>query len=242
MLMQTLFLSDLHLPDEPSPLREGFRRFLAGPARKASAVYILGDLFEYWIGDDVGVQAYAEEIAALRALTASGVAVYYQHGNRDFLVGRDFSASSGVQILRDPTVIDLYGQRTVISHGDLWCTDDTGYQRWRRFSRNRFAQWIFSKLPIGRRQAIAGGVRGQSASAKRNKAESIMDVNPTAVANAFSHHGVNRILHGHTHRPATHSDLLDGRTVERIVLADWHDDQMEYLAVDSAGVQRVALD
>ncbi|MDP9140250.1 MAG: UDP-2,3-diacylglucosamine diphosphatase [Pseudomonadota bacterium] len=239
--MQTLFLSDLHLPDEPSTLREGFRRFLAGPARRASAVYILGDLFEYWIGDDVGMQAYAEEIAALKALTASGIAVYFMHGNRDFLVGRDFAAATGVQLLRDPLMLDLYGRRTLLSHGDLWCTDDIGYQRWRSFSRNRFAQWVFSMLPVSRRQKIAGGVRGQSASAKRNKAESIMDVNTAAVDKAFQSRRVDRIIHGHTHRPATHSGQLQGRNVERIVLADWHDDRMEYLAVDEAGPQRVAL-
>lgn len=239
--MQTLFISDLHLPDEPSPLREGFLRFLAGPARKAKAVYILGDLFEYWIGDDVGMQAYAAEIAALKALTASGVAVYFMHGNRDFLVGRRFAAATGVQLLRDPLVVDLHGRRTLLSHGDIWCTDDVGYQRWRRFSRNRFAQWIFSMLPLARRQAIAGGVRGKSASAKGNKAESIMDVNASAVAGAFCRHGINRIIHGHTHRPATHGDLLDGRNVERIVLADWRDDHLEYLTIDEAGAQRVAL-
>ena len=239
--MQTLFLSDLHLPDEPSPLREGFRRFLAGPARGARAVYILGDLFEYWIGDDVGVQAYAGEIAALRALTASGIAVYFMRGNRDFLVGKGFAAATGVQLLRDPLIVDLYGRRTLLSHGDLWCTDDVGYQRWRSFSRNRLAQWTFAKLPVTRRQAIAGGVRGQSASAKRNKAESIMDVNAAAVGKAFLRHGVDRIIHGHTHRPATHTQQFDGRKVERIVLADWREDYMEYLAVDEADTQRIAL-
>lgn len=239
--MQTHFLSDLHLPDEPSPLREGFLRYLAGPARRADAVYILGDLFEYWIGDDVGVQAYADEITALKALTASGVAVGFMHGNRDFLVGRRFAAATGVQLLNDPLAIELYGRRTLLSHGDLWCTDDVGYQRWRRFSRIRIAQWIFSMLPLARRQAIAGGVRGQSASAKRNKAESIMDVNADAIVDAFGHHRVDRIIHGHTHRPAQHALALATGPVERIVLADWHEGQMEYLAVDEAGVHRVLV-
>lgn len=238
--MQTLFISDLHLPDEPSPLREGFCRFLAGPARAAKAVYILGDLFEYWIGDDVGARSYAEEIAALKTLTASGVPVYYQHGNRDFLVGGGFARATGVQILRDPAVIDLHGRRTLISHGDLWCTDDIGYQRWRRFSRNRFAQWIFSLLPVARREKIAGGVRGKSASAKRNKAESIMDVNAAAVAQAFRKSGVGQLIHGHTHRPATHALDIDGRRAERIVLPDWHEGSMDYVAVDATGITRLA--
>ncbi len=237
--MQTLFISDLHLPDEPSPLREGFLRFLDGPARSAKAVYILGDLFEYWIGDDVGMQAYAAEIASLKALTASGVAVYFMHGNRDFLVGKRFATATGVQLLHDPLTVDLHGHRTLLSHGDLWCTDDVGYQRWRRFSRNCIAQWIFSMLPLARRQAIAGGVRGKSASAKRNKAESIMDVNADAVVQAFQHYRIDRIIHGHTHRPATHALSLAAGNAERIVLADWREGQMEYLAVDETGAYRV---
>lgn len=241
--MATLFLSDLHLPNEPSPLREGFLRFLQGPARTAEAVYLLGDLFEYWIGDDVGLGAYAPEIAALRALTDAGVPVYFVHGNRDFLVGSTFAQASGVRLLKDPTLVDLHGIPTLIGHGDLWCTDDHGYQRWRRFSRNRVAQWLFLRLPLARREKIAGGVRGRSHQVKRWKAEDIMDVNASAIRSAFDASGAARMIHGHTHRPADHQlHTGDHRRVQRLVLADWHPDRMEYLAVDADGPRRVRLD
>jgi UDP-2,3-diacylglucosamine hydrolase len=232
--MPTYFLSDLHLPPEVSPLRQHFLSFVEGRARGADAVYMLGDLFEYWIGDDVGMQVYAPEVAALAALTARGVPVYFQHGNRDFLVGRDFSALAGVAILDDPTVVDLYGVRTLVSHGDMFCTDDVAYQRWRRFARFRPAQWIFHRLPVSRRERIAGGLRSGSDAAKANKPENIMDVNARAVASAFAHYRVPRMIHGHTHRPDVHRV---GET-ERIVLADWRTDRCEVLEVDGAGVRR----
>lgn len=241
--MATLFLSDLHLPNQPSPLREGFLRLLQGPARDAEGVYILGDLFEYWIGDDVGLVDYAAEIAALRALTDSGVPVFFMHGNRDFLVGQDFSHASGVQLLDDPTLVDLYGTQTLLSHGDLWCIDDRGYQRWRRFSRNRLAQWLFLRLPRSRREKIAGGVRGRSHEDKRWKAEDIMDVNAGAIVKAFDQSGASRLLHGHTHRPEDHQlHVADRRRVQRLVLADWRPELMEYLAVDADGPRRIRLD
>lgn len=236
----TLFLADLHLPAEPSPLREGFLAFLHGPAREAAAVYILGDLFEYWIGDDVGMQVYAREIAALTALTKEKTPVYFQHGNRDFLVGKAFAQTTGVQLLADPVVIELHGIRTLISHGDIFCTDDIGYQRWRRFSRNPVAQWVFGLLPRARREKIAGGVRSGSDAAKRNKADAIMDVNPNAVREAMDRHAVTRLIHGHTHRPAEHQfDLMHGPG-ERIVLADWVPKRTEILHVTAQGVRREA--
>lgn len=237
-----LLLSDLHLPNEPSPLREGFLQFLAGPAREAKAVYLLGDLFEYWVGDDVGLVDYAPEAAALRTLTASGVRVFFMAGNRDFLVGRAFAAATGVAILDDPQVIELGGKRTLLSHGDLFCTDDRGYQRWRAFSRSRPAQWLFLRLPRARRHAIAGGLRQQSGADKRNKPAAIMDVNADAVRAAMQAHGVTRLVHGHTHRPADHLlQLAGGRRATRIVLADWHPDRMEYLAVDGRRCVRKRL-
>ncbi|NGY06226.1 UDP-2,3-diacylglucosamine diphosphatase [Solimonas terrae] len=232
-----LLLSDLHLPDEPSPLREGFLHFLEGPARDADAVYILGDLFEYWVGDDVGLKNHAAEVAALAALHRSGVALYFMAGNRDFLIGAGFAAATGVTLLQDPQVLELGGTRTLISHGDRYCTDDVGYQRWRRFSRNRLAQWLFMRLPRRRRLAIAGGLREKSGAEKRNKASAIMDVNEDAIRNAMQQHGVSRMIHGHTHRPADHLlQLRAGARAMRIVLADWHPDHMEYLSVDAYGV------
>jgi UDP-2,3-diacylglucosamine hydrolase len=239
--LTTLLLSDLHLPPEPSPLREGFAHFLSGPARAARRVYILGDLFEYWVGDDAGVVDYAEEVRALAALVRYGVPVYFQHGNRDFLVGRVFCAATGVRLLSDPAVVDLEGRPTLLSHGDLFCTDDVGYQRWRRFARNPVAQWLFRHLPESRRRRIVGGIRGRSDAGKRNKPESIMDVNPASVASALRRHGVRQLIHGHTHRPGDHRVELNGETCERHVLADWRPERMEYLKVSPSCFERITL-
>lgn len=236
----TLFLSDLHLPPDASPLRERFLRFLAGPAREAAAVYILGDLFESWIGDDVGLQTYAPEVAALAALTAQNVAVYFQHGNRDFMVGRDFFELTGVRALADPHRIELQGRAALILHGDLLCTDDVAYQRWRRFSRRRWAQWIFLHLPRARREKIAGGLRSGSDVAKRNKAENIMDVNPRAVRSLMAQHGVTQLVHGHTHRPGTYPVELPTGPAQRIVLPDWQGASCDYLLFEATQVRRQA--
>lgn len=237
----TLFVSDLHLPPEASPLRERFLQFLEGPARDATAVYILGDLFETWIGDDVGLQLYAPEVAALTVLVARGVKVYFQHGNRDFMVGRAFFSLTGVQPLPDPHLIDLHGRATLVSHGDVFCTDDVGYQRWRTFSRMRAFQWIFLLLPRARREKIAGGLRSGSDRAKSNKAENIMDVNPRALRSAMAQHGVTQLIHGHTHRPGTYSVDLPIAPAQRIVLPDWRDEVCDYLRADATGISRQAL-
>lgn len=240
-MAHTLFISDLHLPVAASTLRDAFARFLAGPARGARALYILGDLFEVWIGDDAGLAEYGAERACLRALTAAGVPVYFQHGNRDFLVGTAFAAATGVQLLADPLTLDLHGVPTLVSHGDLWCTDDVRYQRWRRFSRHAAAQAVYGALPRAWRERIAGRVRADSTARKRMAAADIMDVNDGAVRQAFRQHGVTRIIHGHTHRPATHDYTIDGRASQRIVLADWHPGRCEALRVDDTGVQRLPI-
>jgi UDP-2,3-diacylglucosamine hydrolase len=238
-----LFLSDLHLPSEDaSPLRARFLRFLEGPARDAAAVYLLGDLFEAWIGDDIGLQQYAPEVAALAALTARGVSVFFQHGNRDFMVGRDFFELTGVRRLRDPQRIELMGQPALISHGDVLCSDDLGYQRWRRFSRVPLFQWIFLKLPRARRERIAGGLRSGSDRAKANKAENIMDVNPEAVRKAMTRAGVRLLVHGHTHRPGRYAVPLPDATGQRIVLPDWNEARCEYLRFGVDGVETRSVD
>lgn len=240
-MAHTLLISDLHLPVAASPLREAFARFLAGPARAAAALYILGDLFEVWVGDDAGLREYSAERACLRALTGAGVPVFFQHGNRDFLVGRDFAAATGVQILPDPLVVPLGGVPTVLSHGDAWCTDDLAYQRWRRFSRRPAAQAVYRALPLAWRERIAGGIRDKSDHDKQAKASAIMDVNDAAIRAAFRGHGVVRMIHGHTHRPADHDYDIDGRRCRRHVLADWHPGRCEALQVDAAGVERITL-
>jgi UDP-2,3-diacylglucosamine hydrolase len=240
--MATLFVSDLHLPPAASPLRERFARLLAGPARGCEALYILGDLFEYWVGDDAGLLAHAPEVAALAALTASGVPVYFQHGNRDFLVHRDFARETGAKILPDPLRLDLYGVPTLLSHGDLFCTADLPYQRWRRFSRFAPAQAVFRALPLSFRLGFADRARMRSAAHQRNQADAIMDVSEDAVRAAFVAHDVTRIIHGHTHRPALHRYDVDGVARERYVLADWREDLCEFLRIDLRGIERVRLD
>ena len=236
-----LLLADLHLPAGPSPFREAFLKFCKGPARDAADVYILGDLFEYWIGDDVGMSLYAAETVALLALSKSGTRVHFAHGNRDFLVGDDFLEAIGGALMDDPLRIELAGTATLLSHGDELCTDDVAYQRWRRFCRWRGAQKAFVKLPRSLRERIAGGVRRTSLVEKRSKAEDIMDVNDGAVRDAFKRHDVTRIIHGHTHRPGEHRYEIDGRECERIVLADWRPERMEYLRADKSGLERIQL-
>jgi UDP-2,3-diacylglucosamine hydrolase len=235
--MATLLLSDLHLPVARLPLHDTFIDFLAGPARKADAVYILGDLFDYWIGDDVGVTEHAAEVAALRALTANGVPVYFQGGNRDFMVGAKFFEATGVRPLPDPHVVELGGVRTLLSHGDQYCSDDESYQRWRRFSRRPLAQWGYSSLPASLRLRIAGGLRKGS----NQKMQSIMDVTDAAIERAFATSDAPRMIHGHTHRPAIHRLTVAGKPRERIVLADWRPGHAEYLECDGANLKRQTL-
>ncbi len=239
--MITYFASDLHLPPTASPLRDIFRDFLKGPARQAGALYILGDLFEYWVGDDAGLQNYAEEVQALSALTASGVPVYFQHGNRDFLVGKTFAARTGVQLLPDPYRLDLAGTQTLLSHGDPFCTADVSYQRWRRFSRKPLIQGIYLALPLALRRRIAGSLRSHSDAPKQYKPEDIMDVDIDAIHAAFRRHAVSWMIHGHTHRPAEHDYKIDDRKCQRIVLADWRPGRYEVLRADPTGIQRVTL-
>ncbi|HZP11371.1 MAG TPA: UDP-2,3-diacylglucosamine diphosphatase [Nevskiaceae bacterium] len=236
-----LLLADLHLPAGPSPFREAFLAFCKGPAREAADVYILGDLFEYWIGDDVGMSIYADETVALLSLTKSGARVHFAHGNRDFLVGDNFFEATGAQRMDDPTRVELGGVATLISHGDELCTDDVAYQRWRRFCRWRNGQKVFVALPRSFREWVAGGVRKTSLVEKRSKADDIMDVNDGAVRDAFRRSGVTRIIHGHTHRPGEQHYEIEGRDCERIVLADWRPERMEYLRVDESGAKRIAL-
>lgn len=229
--MSVLLLSDLHLPPRPSPLRDRFLAFLAGPARGARRVYLLGDLFEVWIGDDVGMADYPEEVEAIRALVAAGVPVDVQRGNRDFLLGRRFCAHTGARLLPDPCTVTLGGEPVLLSHGDRYCSDDRSYQRWRAFSRNPAAQAVFALLPRSLRERIADGVRRKSRDSKADKAMQIMDVNPGAIETAFRNWGVCTMIHGHTHRPDTHEHDVDGRACRRVVLPDWRPERMEYLRI-----------
>lgn len=219
LMPHTLFIADLHLSAGRPDITAAFLRFMAEDAPRADALYVLGDLFEFSIGDD--------EQSPLNRLVASafrdcGVPVFFIHGNRDFMVGRRFAREAGLTLLPEHQVIDLYGEPTLIMHGDTLCTDDAGYQRYRRITRLRWLQWLFLRLPLSKRLGIADGIRGKSAEAKQDKSVTIMDVNQDEVARQMRKEGVRRLIHGHTHRPAIHDFMLDGQPVQRIVLGDWY--------------------
>ncbi len=219
---QTLFVSDLHLdPSDPAIARQ-FLEFLARDARGTDALYILGDLFEAWLGDDDPDPAAREVILALRALTDSGVPLFVMHGNRDFLIGERFCAETGAVLLEDRSVVDLYGEPVLLMHGDALCTDDTGYQRLRRILRNPAVLWSLRHLSLSQRRRLARRLRAGSRAHVGTTAPEIMDVNADAVADAFRSAGVNTLIHGHTHRPAVHSLEVDGNALRRIVLGDWY--------------------
>lgn len=241
MTKPVYFISDLHLPVAASPLRDTFLKFLAGPARSAQALYILGDLFEYWVGDDVGIEAYPAETEALSALTGSGVPVYFQHGNRDLLVGSEFARRTGIHLLPDYHTLDLAGVRALLTHGDLYCTSDIGYQRWRRFARNPVVQAVFLRLPRRWRERFVGRVRAQSTAGKSYKPAEIMDVSEDSVNASFTAHGVTRIIHGHTHRPKDHAYTIDGKARIRTVLSDWRPGRCEALRMDGSELKRIPL-
>jgi UDP-2,3-diacylglucosamine hydrolase len=221
--MTTLFISDLHLTAERPAINELFFDFLVREARRARALYILGDFFEYWIGDDALDQAEYQPIArALRALVAAGTPVSFMRGNRDFLIGERFEREIGCRLIEDPTVIDLYGQRVLLMHGDTLCTDDVDYLAFRKMTRADEWQREFLAKPISERDAIARGHRELSRQSTAQKAPEIMDVTQSAVVAAMRAHGVRHLIHGHTHRPGEHVFDLDGAPASRTVLGDWY--------------------
>lgn len=225
-----LFVSDVHLdPSAPQAQRQ-FLEFLHALviSPTARALYILGDLFESWVGDDDVGGDRAEVLAALRALTESGIACFLLHGNRDFLIGQDFCLQTGCQLLPDPVIAEIAGERVLLTHGDALCIDDHPYQELRSIVRAPVWQRRFLSLPLSDRQQLADGVRAGSRAHTARTIPKIMDVNPAAVTAAFKSTGVRRIIHGHTHRPAIHDALVEGQPVQRIVLGAWYE-QGSYL-------------
>ncbi len=220
--MTTLFISDLHLDGSRPDITAQFLDFLAHDARHAEALYILGDLFELWIGDDDPDPEKRRIVAALASLTASGVRCAVMRGNRDFLLGKRFSADTGCQLIEDGTIVDLYGQPVLLMHGDTLCTDDHAYQRLRRIVRNPFVQWVLRHLSLKRRNALAAQIREGSKAHITRTAPMIMDVNADTVIAEFNRYRVDTLVHGHTHRPAIHQVQAAGRVVTRIVLGDWY--------------------
>ena len=222
--MTTLFVSDLHLDPERPAITELFGRFLDGEARDADALYILGDLFEAWVGDDYPSEAGTFVAARLKALADAGVPTYFIRGNRDFLLGDAYAKRAGMTILPDPAVILLQGEPTLILHGDLLCSDDTAYQQFRTQTRDPRWQAQFLAQPLAARLAFAAQARAASKARygelqASGQSETITDVSPATVREWFARYGVRRMIHGHTHRPAIH-DEGDGAT--RIVLGDWY--------------------
>ena len=242
---RTLFISDVHLAGERPATSARFFDFLKSEGARADALYILGDLFEYWIGDDDlgamdGDPLTGQVAAALCELTRAGVAAYIMHGNRDFLIGSAFCAASGARLIEDPTVVSLEGMPTLLAHGDTLCTDDHDYQAWRRVARSEAWQREFLAKPLGARRSAVGQMRERSKAVIRAKPAEIMDVNPSAVTAACRAHGVRRLIHGHTHRAGHHEFQLDGVPCERWVLPDWYGPG-GYLAVDEHSARLVAF-
>jgi len=221
--MTTLFISDLHLEAARPDIGEQFQEFLAGEAGGADALYILGDLFESWIGDDDPNAHYATMKREIRALVDAGVPVFFMHGNRDFMIGATFANETGVTILPDPQVIDLYGERVLISHGDAYCTDDLQYQQIRTMTRNAGWQAMMLDKPLVERQAIAAAARAESIQHGKNISDDISDVNDDAICETLTDHQVWTMLHGHTHRPAVHKFRIGEQDATRIVLGDWYE-------------------
>ena len=230
--MSRLFVSDLHL-DASAPAAVGqFVDFLRTCAARAEALYILGDLFEVWVGDDE-TDAHKNEVArALRDFTSSGVACFILHGNRDFLLGRAFCDNTGCQLLPDPVIAELDGERVLLTHGDALCTDDHSYQELRSIVRTAPWQRRFLALPLADRELLANQARAGSRQHTSRTIPTIMDVNPAAVETAYRVAGVRRIIHGHTHRPGIHDTLVEGVRAQRIVLGAWYE-QGSYLEYEN---------
>ena len=221
--MATLFVSDIHLSTQRPEIVACFARFLQTTAREAESLYILGDLFDEWLGDDDHKPPHPRIVKALATLAASGVPVHVLRGNHDFLLGSTFESQSGCRLLDEPAVVDLYGARVLLLHGDILCTRDTEYQAFRKMSRDPKVQREFLSQPMDVRVERVTAIRDRSREAVRLMPEDIMDVSPEAVIDAMGEHRVTYLVHGHTHRPAVHSLDVAGRAAVRIVLVDWYE-------------------
>jgi UDP-2,3-diacylglucosamine hydrolase len=234
----SLFISDLHLTEERPEANERFMGFLEDKARDADALYILGDFFEYWIGDDDIAEPFNAVVAGLLRDLSRKRKLYLMHGNRDFLIGERFCDATGAQLLQDPTVAEVEGVKTLLMHGDTLCTDDVDYQAWRRTARNPAFQADFLSKSRPERRRLILQMREKSKEVVQGKPAEIMDVNGDAVREVLRRHDVRRLIHGHTHRPGRHAIEVDGRRCERWVLPDWYG-RGGYLEVGRAGPRLV---
>ncbi len=236
-----LLISDLHLQEERPDITRAFLDFLGGRARSAEALYILGDFFEAWIGDDAMTPFQSSICAALRALSDGGTKIFLMHGNRDFLIGSTFCKKAGCTLLADPSVVRLNGEPVLLMHGDSLCTRDEGYMRLRRVLRNPLTLFILRHLPLGTRHKLARKLRNESRAQTQMKARDIVDVTPEEVPRVMRQHGVATLIHGHTHRPAVHELQIGDLPARRIVLGDW-DRQGWVLQVDEQGFNLAPFD
>jgi UDP-2,3-diacylglucosamine hydrolase len=237
-----LFISDLHLSPRSPGATALFLAFLAGRARQADELYILGDLFEAWIGDDDSGEPYnASIVTALHAASDSGLRISLLHGNRDFLLGAGFADAAGVRLIADPYILSTAEWQFVLAHGDALCLDDAAYMAFR--AQVRDPQWQAALLakPLSERRAIAAHMREVSESSQRDKANPYTDLQPAATEDFLRAHGYATFIHGHTHQPATHDHIVDGIHVERWVLADWHEERGECLVWDGEALRRETL-
>ncbi|MGE8354725.1 MAG: UDP-2,3-diacylglucosamine diphosphatase [Pseudomonas protegens] len=236
-----LLISDLHLEEERPDITRAFLDLLGGRVRAAEALYILGDFFEVWIGDDAMTPYQLSICQALRELSNSGTQIFLMHGNRDFMLGQAFCKAAGATLLKDPSVVDFYGEPVLLMHGDSLCTRDEAYMRMRRYLRNPLSLWILRHLPLRTRRKLARKLRNESRAQTRMKANDIVDVTPDEVPRVMQEHGVHTLVHGHTHRPAIHKLQIGEQAAKRIVLGDW-DRQGWALQVDEQGFQLAAFD
>jgi len=236
-----LLISDLHLQEERPDITRAFLDLIAGRARDAQALYILGDFFEVWIGDDAMSPFQRSICQALRELSDSGTQIFLMHGNRDFMIGRAFCKAAGCTLLPDPSVVELNGEPVLLMHGDSLCTRDEGYIRMRRYLRHPLTLFVLRNLPKSTRHKLARKLRNESRSQTRMKANDIVDVTPEEVPKVMEQFGVRTLIHGHTHRPAIHKLQIGDQAARRIVLGDW-DKQGWAVQVDEQGFQLAAFD
>jgi UDP-2,3-diacylglucosamine hydrolase len=238
--MTKLFIADLHLSEARPDLTDAFIHFLATKAKQANELYILGDLFEFWIGDDEQSPLQQQITHALKALSDQGCRLFYSHGNRDFMIGKRFARECGMTLLPPIYSCEIAGEKTLLLHGDQLCTDDEAYQRFRRITSWPWLQWVFLHLPLSRRVKIAQQIRQGSHKGKQQKSRSIMDVTPSSVNDCFERHQATLMIHGHTHRPMINKlTLNNGQTVRRIVLGDWNTD-LWYLQIDDRDINLIS--
>jgi UDP-2,3-diacylglucosamine hydrolase len=239
--LHSLFISDLHLAPQRPAATDALFRFLTGTAPAAERLYVLGDLFDYWIGDEALAEPFNHRVADwFSRLASAGTRLFFMHGNRDFLIGERFAQAASMTLLQDETGVELYGKHTLLMHGDALCTDDVPYQRLRAMVRDPAWQLTFLAKPVAERIRMAQALRGESEHAKQSKSEAIMDVAPATVDSVLRKHQYPRLIHGHTHRPARHEHLVDGKLCERFVLADWYENG-SYLVCDADGCRAVPI-